>query len=69
ELLKKSVFSDLQTAQEQILPYQSVASRYEQEFSSMLPTPLAILWELAESKFNERERVEAFIKFYEYLGL
>lgn len=68
-LLKDSVFSDFQSAQEQLLPYQSVASRYEQEFSSMLPTPLAILWELAESKFNERERCEAFTKFYEYLGL
>ncbi len=69
ELLKKSVFSDFQSAKEQILPYQSVASRYEQEFSSMLPTPLAILWELADSKFNERERIEAFIKTFEYLGL
>ncbi|GIU23073.1 hypothetical protein TUM4433_04870 [Shewanella schlegeliana] len=69
ELLKKSVFSDFQTAQEQILPYQSVTNRYQQEFSAMLPTPLAILWELAESKFNERERAEAFIKIYEFLGL
>jgi type I restriction-modification system DNA methylase subunit len=69
ELLKKSVFSDVQSAKEQILPYQSVTSRYEQEFSSMLPTPLAILWELADSKFNERERIEAFIKTFEYLGV
>lgn len=68
-LLKNSVFSDFQYAQEQLLPYLSVTSRYEQEFSSMLPTPLAILWELAESKFNERERCEAFIKFFEYLGI
>ncbi len=69
KLLKKSVFGDFQTAKEQILPYQSVTNRYQQEFSSMLPTPLAILWELAESKFNERERAEAFIKTYEFLGL
>ena len=68
-LLKKSVFSDFNSAQEQLLPYQSVAHRYEQEFSAMLPTPLAILWELAESKFNNRERCEAYIKFFEYLGL
>lgn len=68
-LLKNSVFSDFQSAQEQLQPYLSVASRYEQEFSSMLPTPLAILWELAESKFNERDRCEAFVKFFEYLGV
>lgn len=68
-LLKKSVFSDFQSAQEQLLPYLSVTSRYEREFSSILPTPLAILWELAESKFNEKERCEAFIKFFEYLGI
>ncbi|EPA3163285.1 hypothetical protein ACQ26G_000369 [Yersinia enterocolitica] len=68
-LLKNSAFSNFQSAQEQLLPYHGVASRYEQEFSSMLPTPLAILWELAESKFNERERCEAFIKFFEYLGI
>lgn len=68
-LLKNSVFSDLKSAQEQLLPYLSAASRYEQEFSSMLPTPLAILWELAESKFEEREKCEAFIKFFEHLGL
>ncbi|QKJ85574.1 N-6 DNA methylase [Paramixta manurensis] len=68
-LLKNSVFSNFQSSREQLLPYLSVASRYEQEFSSMLPTPLAILWELAESKFNERERCEAFIKFFEYLGI
>lgn len=68
-LLKKSAFANFQSAQEQILPFQSVASRYEHEFSSMLPTPLAILWELAESKFHERDRCEAFIKFFEYLGL
>lgn len=68
ELLKNSAFNNFNVAQEQILPYQSVANRYEHEFSSMLPTPLAILWELAESKFNDRERSEAFIKFFEYLG-
>ncbi len=68
-LLKKSVFSNFISAQEQLLPYQSVAHRYEQEFSAMLPTPLAILWELAESKFNNRERCESLIKFFEYLGL
>lgn len=67
-LLKKSAFNDFSAAQEQIRPFQGVASRYELEFSSMLPTPLAILWELAESKFNGREQCEAFIKFYEYLG-
>lgn len=67
-LLKKSAFNDFNAAQEQIRPFQGVASRYELEFSSMLPTPLAILWELAESKFNGREQCEAFIKFYEYLG-
>ncbi|KGI61604.1 hypothetical protein LA04_22710, partial [Enterobacter sp. UCD-UG_FMILLET] len=68
-LLKKTAFSNFNSAQEQLLPYLSVAHRYEQEFSAMLPTPLAILWELAESKFNNRERCEAFIKFFEYLGL
>ena len=68
-LLKSSILRDFQSAQEQLSPYQSVTSRYEQEFSSMLPTPLAILWELAESKFNERERSEEYIKFFEYLGL
>lgn len=68
-LLKNSVFSNFHSAQEQLQPYLSVASRYEQEFSTMLPTPLAILWELAESKFNEREKCEAFVKFFEYLGM
>ncbi|MGC4125597.1 MAG: hypothetical protein QM585_12075, partial [Enterobacter sp.] len=67
--LKKSVFSNFISAQQQLLPYQSVAHRYEQEFSAMLPTPLAILWELVESKFNNRERCESLIKFFEYLGL
>jgi type I restriction-modification system DNA methylase subunit len=68
-LLKNSLLSDFQSAQEQLSPYKSVANRYEKEFSSILPTPLAILWELAESKFNDRERSEAYIKFFEYLGL
>lgn len=68
-LLKNSVFSNFQSAQEQLLPYLSATSRFENEFSSILPTPLAILWELAESKFGDRERCEAFIKFFEHLGL
>ena len=68
-LLKNSLLSDFQSAQEQLSPYKSVANRYEKEFSSILPTPLAILWELAESKFNDRDRSEAYIKFFEYLGL
>lgn len=68
-LLKKSVFLDLTSAQEQLAPYQSVDNRYEQEFSQILPTPLAIIWELAESKFDDKDKCEAYMKFFEYLGL
>ena len=66
--LRKSILCDFKTAQEQILPFQNTTNRYENEFSSLLPTPLAILWELGESKFTDKERSESFIKFYEYLS-
>ncbi len=68
-LLKNSTLNSFEESKYQIKPYLEAAERYENEFSTMLPTPLAILWELAESRFNDRDRCEAFTKFYEFLGM
>lgn len=68
-LLKNSSLSYFDEIKHQITPYLEVAERYENEFSTILPTPLAILWELADSKFNKRDTCEAFLKFYEYMGV
>ncbi|MFW6764753.1 hypothetical protein ACODTN_18410, partial [Acinetobacter pittii] len=67
-LLKNTSLNNFEVSKEQLKPYLETVQRYENEFSSMLPTPLAILWELADAKFNDREKSEAFVKFYEYLG-
>lgn len=68
-LLKNSSLNFFEESKHQIRPYLEAAERYESEFSAILPTPLAILWELADSKFNKRDTCEAFIKFYEYMGV
>lgn len=68
-LLKNSSLNFFEESKYQIRPYLEAAERYESEFSAILPTPLAILWELADSKFNKRDTCEAFIKFYEYMGV
>ncbi len=68
-LLKNSSLSYFDEIKHQITPYLEVAERYENEFSTILPTPLAILWELADSKFNKRDTCEALLKFYEYMGV
>ncbi|WP_421351387.1 type I restriction-modification system subunit M [Aeromonas veronii] len=67
-LIKSSIFIDVQSARDELAIYKNLSKRFNNELSSLFPTPLAILWVIVESKSSTHEKCEAYIKFFECLS-
>ncbi|MFM5316849.1 N-6 DNA methylase [Aeromonas veronii] len=67
-MVRGNIFVDLKSAKDELSIYNNLSNRFDDEFSSLLPTPLAILWVIVESKKTAHEKCEAYIKFFECLS-